>query len=307
MVWSNRKYIQEEVENIAKLKGYTTSDIYVNNKVKMLFVCSNGHKLTIQFQSLLSQTGGCIKCSGKGKKTQEEVETIISNIGYKLGNRYLNYESPLDLTCGEGHKFKSNLKRLVYGRRCLKCVRKYPKLDDHEVENLFNSYNFIVIKDLKNYRRQYEVQCPEGHIVIMRLGHFKSRRRCPRCNDYSSKAEIELLDAIKLRYQSAVKHRELISIDNKPHIRGFEIDIFVPELNKGIEFDGTYFHSLEVLKQNRGHWPDSDIQNYHQIKDDYFFSRGIQLIHIKEEDWNTDKEKEIGKCLSFLGEINVGS
>ena len=47
-------------------------------------------------------------------------------------------------------------------------------------------------------------------------------------------------------------------------------------------------------------WSDEDIRNYHEIKDSWFASNGIQILHIKEEDWIQDKEACIKKCLDFL-------
>ncbi len=86
----------------------------------------------------------------------------------------------------------------------------------------------------------------------------------------------------------------------KPHIKGFDIDIYIPELRKGIEFDGTYWHSFSGLSRSRIDWPHEDIENYHQIKDKYFLSKGIHAFHVIEEDWIINKEKCIKECLEFL-------
>ena len=120
--------------------------------------------------------------------------------------------------------------------------------------------------------------------------------------------ELELTAEIKAIYSKAKKFRDRkVNIPNKPHIEGFEIDVFVPELNKGVEFDGTYWHSFEKMKtsKNKKNWPDDDIHNYHKLKDDWFASKGIQILHIKEEDWDLDKEVCIEKCLEFLRGENV--
>ena len=118
---------------------------------------------------------------------------------------------------------------------------------------------------------------------------------------YSSKPEDALFEHIEKLYFTAKKLVDRkVKIDGKPHIHGFDIDIFIVELNKGIEFDGKYHHSFNGLKRGRPNWPDEDIMNYHQIKDDYFRSKGIELLHIKEEDWNKNKEECIQKCLTFL-------
>ena len=55
---------------------------------------------------------------------------------------------------------------------------------------------------------------------------------------------------------------------------GFELDIFIPELNLAIEFNGLYWHS-ELYKEN----------GYHLNKTEVCRSVGIELIHIWEDDW----------------------
>ena len=117
-----------------------------------------------------------------------------------------------------------------------------------------------------------------------------------------SKAEVSLIDEIKKKYPKAhtLRIRKKNLIKNKPHIKGFHIDIYIPELRKGIEYDGTYWHSIKGLKRSREDWPEEDLVNYHQIKDDYFKSKGIQLLHIKEEDWMEDKTKCLKNIWEFL-------
>lgn len=116
-----------------------------------------------------------------------------------------------------------------------------------------------------------------------------------------SNMERELLKEIrKLFPDSKTFHDPKVNIPGKPHIKRFEVDIFIIELNKGIEFDGTYHHSMQGLRRGRLHWSDEDILNYHEIKDGYFLSKGIQILHVKEEDWIKDKEECVKKCLEFL-------
>jgi hypothetical protein len=113
--------------------------------------------------------------------------------------------------------------------------------------------------------------------------------------------ELELFERIREIYPSTTTLRiRDVKIKEKPYIKGFYLDIYIPELNKGIEFDGRWHHSVEGLKRSRKLWPIEDILNYHKLKDDHFASKGIQLLHIKEEDWIMAKEGCIQKCLSFL-------
>ena len=116
-----------------------------------------------------------------------------------------------------------------------------------------------------------------------------------------SKPEQELSNILKESYPSITTFRlRNVNIPNKPHIRGLYLDIYVPELKKAIEFDGTYWHSFEGLKRSRPNWTDEEIISYHPIKDRWFSEKGIHILHIGEENWNTNKEACVQRCLLFL-------
>jgi hypothetical protein len=118
---------------------------------------------------------------------------------------------------------------------------------------------------------------------------------------YASIPEKELFSLIKNIFPKVEKYHDRgVKIQGKPHIRGFDIDALVGKL--GIEFDGTYHHSFNGLKRSRHHWPDEDIHNYHEIKDAWFASKGIQVLHIREEDWIKDKQACVDRCLAFLSQ-----
>jgi hypothetical protein len=117
-------------------------------------------------------------------------------------------------------------------------------------------------------------------------------------------AETELMLAIKQVYPNTKKIRlTKLEIPDKPYIRRFELDIFVPELNLSIGYDGDYYHSYQHMRADptKAKWSDEDVLNYHEIKDAAALSRGIKVLHIKERDWDKDKQACIEKCFQFLG------
>jgi hypothetical protein len=69
---------------------------------------------------------------------------------------------------------------------------------------------------------------------------------------------------------------------------GYEIDVYAPNEKIGIEFNGSYWHSEPVLKTGRGEGP-----LYHQKKSLDAESKGIQLFHIFEYQWNDPRQKPI--------------
>jgi hypothetical protein len=59
----------------------------------------------------------------------------------------------------------------------------------------------------------------------------------------------------------------------------YNLDIFVPSLNLGIEYDGVFWHS----DKNKH-------TNYHVDKRQYFLDRGISVVFIRSDEWNYNKE-----------------
>lgn len=72
---------------------------------------------------------------------------------------------------------------------------------------------------------------------------------------------------------------------------GKHIDIYIPRLNIGFEFNGVYWHS-EVKKD----------RYYHSDKVDYFYDKGIRYIQIWEDDWNHRNEVVKNFIRNLLGQ-----
>ena len=64
----------------------------------------------------------------------------------------------------------------------------------------------------------------------------------------------------------------------------FEIDIYIPEKNIGVEFNGAYFHSINGKKIG------FISHNYHYNKSKIAKEKGIELIHIWEDQWANQKD-----------------
>lgn len=131
-------------------------------------------------------------------------------------------------------------------------------------------------------------QC--GEIFTINRGTLHSRfvkslDLCVKCNPMykqSSKAETDIHDYIKSIYTGTVirNHR----------IGNTEIDIFIPELNLGIEYNGVYFHSSTFKHKN-----------FHKDKTTTCLNAGIRLMHIWEDEWINQKQLILGLINGTLG------
>jgi hypothetical protein len=72
-----------------------------------------------------------------------------------------------------------------------------------------------------------------------------------------------------------------------------EIDIYLPQLKLGFEFNGLYWHS-DIYKQ----------KDFHLKKTDYFKERDIRIIHIWEDDWDNKNEIIKSQIKNWIG-LNI--
>lgn len=94
---------------------------------------------------------------------------------------------------------------------------------------------------------------------------------CTKCNPISENSSIKQTDVynfIKCNYNSIVLQND------SNIIKPFEVDIFLPDINLAIEFNGVFWHSSK--------FKDKD---YHKSKYEKSIQNNINLITIWEDDW----------------------
>jgi hypothetical protein len=82
-----------------------------------------------------------------------------------------------------------------------------------------------------------------------------------------------------------------ISTNNKSLISPYEIDIFIPNLNLGIEYNGIYWHS-ELAGRHK---------HYHINKTKMCNDKGVRLVQIWENEWINQNEIVKSRINSLLG------
>lgn len=92
----------------------------------------------------------------------------------------------------------------------------------------------------------------------------------------SSVNEKEVLAFIKSIYSG-----EIVENDRNI-IAPLELDIYLPEKHLAIEYNGCYYHSVEK----------GLAEDYHLLKSKLCSAKGILLIHISEDDWQNETQRE---------------
>jgi hypothetical protein len=216
---------------------------------------------------------------------------------------------------------QNKIKQTIQHRYGVKCTQNIPQIKDKSSETLFKhyqvkspldisktslarvrsqnqgSFNTIVsrITDVVpnfsqseytggGYNKIYSWKCKKcGHI----FNHYYANGivpTCPKCSPYiPSLAELELKNFVSSIYTG------VIAFNTRTVIAPLELDIYIPDKNIAIEFNGTYWHS----EDKKGKF-------YHQDKSIQCSNQNIQLIHVWEYDWlNPEKQRIIKEKLRY--------
>lgn len=176
-------------------------------------------------------------------------------------------------------------------------IKKNSELTRERKEKLFKERFVPNGYELISYEKGLDVilKCPKQHIfkehkhfVIKRIAeNYEVCSICKPKNSFGqqvSKSEKDILRFIKKIYEGKI-------IENCNNlIKPYELDIYLPDLNLAIEYNGLIYHS-ELYKD----------KNYHLMKTEKCLKKNVQLIHIFEDDWIYKIEIVKNRLKSLIG------
>lgn len=295
-----KKSLNDFIENAKKVHGdkYDYSKVeYKRSNQKVCIICPEHGEFWQTPSSHLSGCG-CKKCSLK-KENKYTTETFINEVKKIHGDKYdyskVEYngcDEYVVVVCPEHGEFKIKARHLIHGTGCKKCG-----IEKRSFERLSNSKEFIEkAKQIHGDKYDYSkveyinahtkvcIICPEhGEFWMTPNDHLSNMHGCRKCGNNLSKNENDIVDKIK-EYGINVEQ------GNRKILNGKEIDIFLPDYNVGIEYDGLKWHSDEFCKD----------KNYHVNKTNECLSHGINLIHIFEDEYYHHKELVLSKIEHIL-------
>lgn len=191
------------------------------------------------------------------------------------------YKNPRCLCCNEDLR---KIKISKSQRTSQKCKNYHNKQNEVGRDNFYK-----IIKDLVKDEYTFLEDYTDNHTPILvrhnkcnhtyrvSPNHFISKgTRCPFCFRIASNLEKDIYNYVK-----DICNYDIIRNDRK-QIHPQELDIYIPDCNLAIEFNGTYWHS--TLQKDK---------NYHYNKSRLCEEKGIRLIHIWEYEWNNERQRPI--------------
>ena len=279
--------IEQVKEKIKEIHGDTYSynfDGYINGESYISIICSKHGEFKQKAKNHIAGNK-CVKCNNEKASTSQlsNNDEFKEKIKLVHGDRYdyslldyINAKRKVKIICRLHGIFEQTPNKHLSGENCPICA------DISRINKRLKTTGEFILKgdSIHNYRYDYSDVVYTGNkntvkIICALHGVFEqtpdahlANKNCPKCNSNISKRETEVVDYIKSIYDG-----NIITSDKKI-LNPKHLDIYLPDLNIAIEFDGLYWHN-ELKKPI----------SYHLDKTKACQSKGIQLIHIFEDEW----------------------
>lgn len=205
---------------------------------------------------------------------------------------YVNAHTPLAVECPLHGEFVVSPTNHVAGKKCPKCANISTGLRQLKTVEDFISEAQLLWGDKFDYsqavylgaKERITFTCrehPEEELWQQPSNHLSGQNPCPKCNHSSSQAEQDIANFLALYTTVEVRNRKVIAPK--------EIDIWLPELQIGIEYHGLYWHTVDK------------VGNSHRQKYDAAKKSGIRLVQIFEDEWLFKQELVKARLLAFIG------
>ena len=268
---------------------------YNGNKEKIEIICRKHGSFWQRPDNYLNKKTDCPKCSQlkREKSNTKNIEYFIKKLNdNKIEFTNIINNRKIELNCKKHGSYVQNIYNTLNGSKCPKCA----EINRHKnckfiTTNIFierskkmhgSKYNYDHVKFIDDTTK-VRIICPKHGIFEQVPYSHMSGNGCPKCKSIISKPEIELQDFIKsLGFK--------IKTNNRKILNGRELDIYIPELKKAIEFNGTYWH------YSKKHFTPGK----HAKKSNLCKEKGIKLLHIREDLWLKNKEYIFEVIKNFL-------
>ena len=225
----------------------------------------------------------------------------------KYGNENYNNRGKAKQTCLERYGHAQDFSSKEYKENWTKLYKEktgynWPSQNPDVIKKIAQSHKNVAIQRLQTICSDTIINktkdkitcncnnCNKNYTISLQLLKFRIAKHetlCTECNkfvfsNFRSTGEQEVFDYVKMLNTNAMhNYRKLL--DNAR-----ELDVYLPDKKLAIEYDGLYWHN-ELNKEN----------NYHLLKTNECEAKGIQLIHIFEDEW-IHKQEIVKSRLSGL-------
>ena len=285
----------------------TPSDVIPGSSQKAWWICHKGH----EWKAIIANRSagrGCPYCAGKKVCDDSCLLTVNQTVASEWHPTRNGSLTPSDVIpgssqkawwiCDKGHEWKAIIASRNRGAGCPYCSG-HKVCDDNcllivnpKIAKQWHPVNNgnLTSRDVTphSHKKVWWI-CSRGHEWRARVFERNRGTRCPHCYSQTSRNEIRIYTEMKYLF-SKVEHQK--------KLYGVECDVYIPELNLGIEVDGSYWHKDKYTQDLK--------------KTELLSKKGVNLLRVREKGLKSisaddvfvsKKEKGFSLLLKILNKI----
>lgn len=278
-MWDTDSFIQRATLTHGEVLDYS-SVRYVDATTPVILICRTHGEFEQSPSEHIAAKNPCAQCAGRVLTTPQLVERARAYWGSRFDyskTTYVNESSKVKIICREHGEFEQVMRHHIQGRLgCSACRGVVTDTDSFIAAVAAHGFP-LTFEDVEYTNNQGEVilTCSlHGPYKTVADYAVQGYVTCNGCKSaHSSAKEREVAEFI----------REVCpNIEVRTNVYGVlptqELDIYIPELHLAVEFNGLYYHSSRFKPINYHY------QKYLQCKE-----RGIRLLQVWEDDWDSRK------------------
>ena len=292
----------EFMERARKVHGYKYDYYkakYVNMMTSVTIVCPE-HGDFEQTPNAHLHGQGCPKCKGRNLSQHEIIEKFIQVHGNKYNYSKVEFNRMHDkvcIICPEHGEFWQTPSKHLLGQGCKQCgyesnkggkVSMWDFLERSKIVH-GNKYDYSEVY-FNTVHDKIKIKCKKHGYFYQNVYDHLNGHGCPRCGIVVSKDEEEIYNMLSNKLGD-----DLVEQRNRNILGdGKEIDIYIPSIGIGIEYNGLKWHCEDNFKG----------RDYHLNKTEMCNKVGVRLIHIFEDEYKTHIDV-INRMLCDVADINL--
>ena len=229
-------------------------DVTKSSNKKVWWKCIKGHEWQSTVINRSNKNNTCPNCSS--------LKFLFPEIAKEWHPTKNGNLKPDDVTkssnkkvwwkCSNNHEWKAVIANRTNGRNCPYCSGRIVSKENNfkflfpEIAKEWHSTKNDKLKPedvTKGTPKKVWWKCIKGHEWMASVNHRTTKgTNCPKCSGGSSKPEFRILSELETIFKI---------VDSRHKFKKTEIDIFIKDINVGIEYDGAYFHRNRKLADEK--------------------------------------------------------